>query len=170
MTARGRVIGVLSRAHRPVVPLAAVIGLLLFTAGVAMQGRVVLHDCVSPGGAMASFGMRLAVLQDVTDCPEGSYGLGGVSRGAVLLLSVALPVLVGYALLTACGVGLSALLIRAARQARALLLSVLPHLGVDAAPTPAGPSSPVANARPAPARHWLLVGSIARRGPPSVAA
>ena len=87
-----------------------------------------------------------------------------------LVYYFALPVLVGYALLTACGVGLSALLVRAARQARALLRSVVPHLGADATPTPAGPPSPVANARPAAARHRLLVGSIARRGPPLVAA
>jgi hypothetical protein len=170
MTARRRAIHALLRARRPVLPVLVVAATAAFTAGVAAQGRVVLHDCVSPGAAFGALGLRLAVLQDATDCPEGSYGLGGVSRGAVLLLSVALPVLVGYALLTACGVGLSALLVRAARQARALLRSVLPHLRADAAPTPAGPPSPVANARPAAARDWLLVGSIARRGPPSVAA
>jgi hypothetical protein len=134
-----------------------------------MQGRVLLHDCVS-GGVFGSLGLRLAVLQDVADCPEGAYGLGGVSRGAVVLLSVALPVLVGYLLLTACGVGLSALLVRAARQARTMLRAVLPRLASDASPVPVRHGSLVAVARPSVPRARMLVGSIARRGPPTLAA
>ncbi len=132
MTARGRVIDALARARKPVVPLLAASVLTLVTVGVVAQGRVVLHDCVSAGGPFGAMALRLAVLQDAADCPEGSYGMGTVSRGAVLLLSVALPVLVGYALLAACGVGLSALVVRAARQARVLLRSVLPRLRADA--------------------------------------
>lgn len=170
MTARGRAIDALVHARRPVVPLAGALALLAFTAGIAMQGRVLLHDCVSTGGAFGSLGLRLAVLQDVADCPEGAYGLGGVSRGAVLLLSVALPVLVGYALLTACGVGLSALLVRAARQTRALLRSVLPRRAADASSAPVRPGSLVTVARTSVPRPRVLVGSIARRGPPLVAA
>jgi hypothetical protein len=159
----------LARARRPALPVLAVVVIALFTVGVVAQGRVVLHDCVRPGAAFGSLGLNLAVLQDAAECPEGSYGLGGVSRGAVLLLSVALPVLVGYVLLTACGVGLSALLVRTARQARALLRSVLPHLGLDAAPAPVRPTSLVTDARPSAPRPRVLVGSIARRGPPVAA-
>ena len=114
--------------------------------------------------------LRLAVLQDAADCPEGSYGMGTVSRGAVLLLSVALPVLVGYALLAACGVGLSALVVRAARQARVLLRSVLPRLRADATSTPRPTAAPAPAGRSAVPRARVLVGSIARRGPPPAAA
>lgn len=163
----------LSRARRPALPLAA-LGVLavltLVTAAVAAQGRVVLHDCVSTGGAFGALGLHLAVLQDVADCPAGSYGLGGVSRGAVLLLSVALPVLVGYLLATACGVGLSAVVVRAARQARALLRAVLPSLAAAVAPVPVRPGASIVVARPSVPRARVLVGSIDRRGPPLVAA
>jgi hypothetical protein len=170
MTAQGRAIDALSRARRPVVPVAALGALAAFTAVVAAQGRVLLHDCVSTAGAFGSLGLRLAVLQDVADCPEGSYGLGGVSRGAVLLLSVALPVLVGYVLATACGLGVSALVVRAARQARAMLQAVLPRLATGSSPVPVRPGLHVAVVRPPVPRAWVLVGSIARRGPPAAAA
>ncbi|WP_028046231.1 hypothetical protein [Cellulomonas sp. URHE0023] len=170
MTAQGRALDAFPRARRSVLPLAALGVLSLFTATVAAQGRVVLHDCVSPGGTFGALGLRLAVLQDVTDCPEGSYGLGGVSRGAVLLLSVALPVLVGYALLTAGGVGVSALLVRAVLQARAILVAVLPQLMTDASPVPGGLRATVPAGRPPVPRTRVMVGCIARRGPPPAAA
>jgi len=169
MTAQGRAIGAFARARRPVLPLAALGGLVLFTAAVAAQGRVILHDCVSSSGVFGSLGLRLAVLKDVADCPEGSYGLGGVSRGAVLLLSVALPVLVGYALLTACGVGLSALLVRAALRARSMLLAVLPRLADDSPLAPVGSGAHVPVVRSPVLRARVLVGCVARRGPPPVA-
>ena len=170
MTAQGRVIDAFSRARRPLLPLAAATVVALFAAGVAARGRVVLHDCVSSTGAFGALGLHLALLQDVADCPEGSYGLGGVSRGAVLLLSVALPVVVGYTLLTACGVGLSALLVRAARQARAILHAVLPRLATDASPVIVRPERHVAIVGPSVPRTRVPVGSIARRGPPTAVA
>ena len=119
--------------------------------------------------AFGALGLHLALLQDVADCPEGSYGLGGVSRGAVLLLSVALPVVVGYMLLTACGVGLSALLVRAARQARAILHAVLPRLARSLAGHRATERH-VAIVGPSVPRTRVPVGSIARRGPPTAVA
>jgi hypothetical protein len=139
-------------------------------AVVAAQGRVLLHDCVSAAGVLGPLGLRLSVLRDAADCPDGAYGLGAVSQGAVVLLSVAVPVAALYLLLTACGVGLSALLVRAARQVgrlvgRALrggLRSARPlpvAVRVRSVPQPVVPS-------------WtdrVLVGSIARRGPPAVA-
>lgn len=159
----------LAHARRPALPVLAVVAIAMFTVGVVAQGRVVLHDCVSPGARFGSLGLNLAVLQDAADCPDGTYGLGGVSRGAVLLLSVALPVLVGYVLLTACGVGLSALLVRTARQARTLLRSVFPHLRLDATQAPVEPVSLVADGRPSVPRPRVLVGSVALRGPPVTA-
>lgn len=157
------------RARRPAAPLAAVAAVLAFSVGVALQGRVLLHDCVSTAGAFGSLGLRLDVLRDATDCPAGSYGLGGVPRGAVLLFSVALPVLVAYALLTACGVGLSTVVARAVRQARALLRAVLPQLTSHVGRVPEARSL-IADARPVLARSRVLAGAIARRGPPLVVA
>ena len=151
----------------------SLVGAVLFAglaAVVAAQGRVLLHDCVSAAGALGPLGLRLSVLRDATDCPEGAYGLGTVSQGAVVLLSVAAPVAALYLLLTACGVGLSALLVRAARQVRRLVGRTLRGGSRPARPLPVG-----ARARLVPgavATTWterMLVSSIARRGPPAPA-
>ena len=142
-------------------------GLATVAAG---QGRVLLHDCVSAAGVLGPLGLRLSVLQDAADCPEGAYGLGAVSQGAVLLLSVAAPVAALYLLLTVCGVGLSALLVRAARQVRRLVGRAL-RGGLRAAR--ALPVAARVRVVPGPVvASWterVLVGSIARRGPPAVA-
>jgi len=170
LTGLSRTIGAAARARRPLVGVAAAAAATTLAVGFAAQGRVMLHDCVSSGGPLGALGLRLAVLQDAADCPAGTYGLGAMSRGAVVLLSVALPVLALYVLLTACGVGLSALLVRAARQARALVGGVLPRL------RPAAPASlvrlgtdPVPSSRPLLPSVRVLVGCVARRGPPATA-
>ena len=139
-------------------------------AAVAAQGRVLLHDCVSAGGVLGPLGLRLSVLRDAADCPDGAYGLGTMSQGAVVLLSVAMPVAALYLLLTACGVGLSALLVRAARQVRLLVGRALRAelRGVRPLPVAVRVRSVPQSEVPA----WtdrVLVGSIARRGPPAVA-
>ena len=112
----------------------------------------------------------LSVLRDAADCPEGAYGLGSVSQGAVVLLSVAAPVAALYLVLTACGVGLSALVVRAARQVWLLVGRVLRGAPRSVRPLPAR-SRVRSQPRPVlPA--WtgrVLVGSIARRGPPAPA-
>ena len=139
-------------------------------AVVGAQGRVLLHDCVSAAGMLGPLGLRLSVLRDATDCPEGTYGLGTMSQGAVVLLSVAAPVAALYLLLTACGVGLSALVVRAARQVRLLVTRALRGaLRVERAlpvrgrvRVQPGPVLPAWTGR-------VLVGSIARRGPPATA-
>jgi len=143
-----------------------------FAAVVAVHGRVLLHDCVSAGGVLGPLGLRLSVLRDAADCPEGAYGLGTMSQGAVVLLSVAAPVAALYLLITACGLGLSALLVRAARQVRLLVGRALRGAlrTVRRLPVDGGVRVRLAPGRPVPA--WtdrVLVGSIARRGPPAVA-
>jgi hypothetical protein len=165
-----RTIGAAARARRPLVGLAAAAAATALTVGFAAQGRVMLHDCVSAGGPLGPLGLRLSVLQDAADCPEGSYALGAVSRGGVVLLSVALPVLALYVLLTACGVGLSALLVRVVRQARALVSGALPRFRSVAPRALVRPGAGlVPSSRPVLPAVRVLVGSIARRGPPATA-
>ncbi|WP_456846963.1 hypothetical protein, partial [Cellulomonas sp. P5_C6] len=150
-------------------PVAA-LAVTAVAAALAAQGRVLLHDCVAAGGVLGPLGLRLSVLRDAADCPDGSYGLGAMSQGAVVLLSIAVPVAALYLLLAACGVGLSAVLVRAARQVRVLLGRAVPGRQASGRPLPVA-----ARARLVPqpvAAAWtdrVLVGSIARRGPPAVA-
>ena len=131
---------------------------------------MLLHDCVSAAGVLGPLGLRLSVLRDAADCPEGTYGLGTMSQGAVVLLSVAAPVASLYLLLTVCGVGLSALLVRAARQVRLLVGRALRGALRAVRPLPVHGR---VRLQPGPVvATWterVLVGSIARRGPPAVA-
>ncbi|GAA3794997.1 hypothetical protein CSO01_24380 [Cellulomonas soli] len=87
------------------------------------QGRLLLHGCL-PVDAFGTFGLRFALLQDVADCPAGTYGLGAAPRGAVVLLSVALPILALHLVLAACGLGLLAV-VRRGLQAIAQVLRVV---------------------------------------------
>ena len=158
--------------HRapPRASLVAAIAIAGLAGVVAAYGRVLLHDCVSAGGVLGPLGLRLSVLRDAADCPEGTYGLGVMSRGAVVLLSVAVPVAALYLLLTVCGVGLSALLVRTARQVRLLVGRVLPGSLRAVRPLPV---ETLARLVPGPVvATWterVPLGSIARRGPPAVA-
>ncbi len=88
---------------------------------VSAQGHVLLHRCVEAGGSWADVAIRLAVLRDTGGCPDGSFGVGAVPRGAVVLLSVALPVLAAHVLLAGLGLGLGAVVLRGARVVAALL-------------------------------------------------
>ncbi|KQY46000.1 hypothetical protein [Cellulomonas sp. Root137] len=158
--------------HRAVARLSLVCAVVFagLAAAVAAEGRVLLHDCVSAGGVLGPLGLRLSVLRDAADCPEGAYGLGTMSQGAVVLLSVAVPVAALYLLLTACGVGLSALLVRAAQQVRQLVGRALRGGLRGARPLPVAVRVRTVLQPVVPA--WtdrVLVGSIARRGPPAVA-
>lgn len=151
--------------------LAAAVAFAGLAAVVAAQGRVLLHDCVSAGGALGPLGLRLSVLRDAADCPEGAYGLGTVSQGAVVLLSAAAPVVALYVLLTACGVGLSALLLRAARQVRALAGRALRGVLRTVRPLPVHARTRLLPGVVVPTwTERALVGGIARRGPPVVLA
>ena len=158
--------------HRavPRLSLAVAVAFAGLAAVVAAQGRVLLHDCVSAAGVLGPLGLRLSVLRDAADCPEGTYGLGSMSQGAVVLLSVAAPVASLYLLLTVCGVGLSALLVRAARQVRLLVGRALRGALRAVGPMPVHGRLRL---QPGPVvATWterVLVGSIARRGPPAVA-
>lgn len=158
--------------HVAAARLAPVVGLVVagLMAAVAAQGRVLLHDCVAAGGVLGPLGLRLAVLRDAADCPDGSYGLGSMSQGAVVLLSIAVPVAALYLLLTACGIGLAALLVRAARQVRLLLRRAVPGLRVGAQALPVVRRARlVASGVVAPWTERVLAGGVGRRGPPVAA-
>lgn len=110
--------------------------------------RTVVHHCLTIDGPLALLGVRLTLLQDAADCPTGTLALTpAASHGAVLALGLVLPVAAAHAALGAAGLGLTALLLRASRTARAVLGAV-----VRALPRAAGPR-PVRAARPAPVRR-----------------
>ena len=95
---------------------------LVVTAGlVASQGHVLLHRCVEAGGSWAGTALSLAFLRDASSCPAGSYGLGMLPTGAVVLASVAMPILAAWAVAAALGLSLAALVVRAARLAFGLV-------------------------------------------------
>ncbi|MBO9553019.1 hypothetical protein [Cellulomonas sp.] len=145
----------------PVVALCLVVGLAL-----AAQGRVLLHQCL-PAGGLGPWGVGMAVLRDASECPEGSYALGSVTSGAVVLLSVAVPVLVAHLLAAACGLGLSAAVVAALRAVPGLLRTLVRPVAEPVAlvvrraraDVPDGPARPHAR---------LLVVHLPVRGPPAV--
>lgn len=154
-------------APRLRVPAVASATVLVLLAGLVANGRFVLHQCTSADGFLATLGMRLALLGDVTDCPEGSVGLTSAGRGGtVLVLGLALPVLVAHVALAIGGIGLTAAVARVASSVRAIVTVVLPHVLRVPVVVAARLASVVAEQDP-PLR--LLVGLPAaqpRRGPP----
>ncbi|UZN04058.1 hypothetical protein [Cellulomonas sp. S1-8] len=129
------------RAH-----LLGALGAALALASVVLgvQGRVLLHHCVTADGPLAALGVRMAVLRSAAECPDGAFGLGATAHGAVLLLSVAVPVLAVHVLLTACGLGLGVVTRRAVTTVVALLATHLvptttPGVVVPAVPGGASP-------------------------------
>jgi len=144
------------------VALGPVVGLAL-----AAQGRVLLHQCL-PAGGIGPWGVGLAVLRDASECPEGSYALGSAAGGAVVLLSVAVPLLVGHLVAAALGVGLSAAVLRALRAVpRFLRTLVRGAVDEPAALVVRRAPSRVAG-RTARPHARLLVVHLPVRGPPVV--
>ncbi len=127
---RGAVRGAVPAGRRA--PVLGALGVVLALASVlvATQGRVLLHQCVTADGPLAALGVRLAVLRSAVECPDGSLSFGAASQGAVLLLSVAVPVLAVHVLLAACGIGLGV----AVRRGVAVVAAVLVRGVVPTAP------------------------------------
>lgn len=107
---------------------------LLLVAGlafvqVAARGRLMLHACTSADGPLSMLGVRFALLRSTADCPDGTFALvPGAPQGAIVVLSLALPVVAAHVALGTCGVGVTALLVRVAASAARLLRTVLRHL------------------------------------------
>ncbi|MBD7917299.1 hypothetical protein H9657_03275 [Cellulomonas sp. Sa3CUA2] len=111
--------------------------LAVLSVVVGAQGRVLLHQCVVADGPLAALGVRMALLRSASECPDGALGLGSASTGAVLLLSVALPVVAAHVLLTACGLGLGVVARRGVAAVAALLAShLVPPVVVAGTPVP----------------------------------
>ncbi|MDC7121460.1 hypothetical protein OMK64_07910 [Cellulomonas fimi] len=148
-----------SRALVAVAALAAVLGL-----AIAMSGRVLLHQCVSAGG-VGPWGVRLLLLSDAADCPDGAYAFGPATGGAVLLLSVAVPVALTHLALAASGLGASVVVARAARGVARLLRRWAVRLDDAAVVVPVDATAAVDRAAPV-LRDRLLVAVLPVRGPP----
>ena len=82
---------------------------------VSAQGHVLLHRCVASGGSWADTALSLSLLRDASSCPGGTLGVGPVTGGAIVLLSVAAPALALSALAGALGLSLAALVARTSR-------------------------------------------------------
>lgn len=89
--------------------------LAVVAVAVSAQGHLLLHRCVEAGGSWADTAVSLALLRDVSSCPDGALGLGAVPGGAIVLMSVALPVLAVCLLAGGLGISLTALVVRAGR-------------------------------------------------------
>jgi len=113
-------------------PIAAV-AVLALVSGLAavLDGRaqLALHACLPGDGPVGWLGLRLALLRSSVDCPDGALALGGsTSRSALVVVSVAVPVLLAHVVAAVCGASLSALATRAASGLRAVLAAVWPRL------------------------------------------
>ncbi|MCG7287187.1 hypothetical protein MHY85_14560 [Cellulomonas sp. ACRRI] len=162
------------RARRPVaLPLLTAVASLLALGGAAWLGavRTVVHQCVTIDGPLALLGVRLALLEDAADCPTGVALAPGTSHGAVLALGLVLPLVALHAVLGALGLGLAALLVRAAGTARTVLGAVLRPLPRAAHARPAGAPRPAPAARAGHARPAVLARALhPHRGPPAALA
>jgi hypothetical protein len=153
-------------AGRPALAVALAVAALAAGPLLALQDRLLLGSCTVPGHA-GPLALRLALLQASPDCP-GSLGLGPTTRGAVVLASVGLPVLLVHVALVALGGSLGALVARVARGVvgvlRSVLVPVAPRLRVGPAVRRllAATGSRVGHGR-AP------VGVLPTRGPPVAA-
>lgn len=134
---------------------------------VAAEGRVLVHRCVSADDMVAALGLRLELLASAAHCPQDAYALGTTSQGAVLLLSVAVPVLVVHLLLAAAGLGLGALVHRARGVVVALARAAGVRRAVPSAPPAVPQLRPAAPVVPVLVRHDRgLVLVRPHRGPP----
>jgi hypothetical protein len=152
-------------------PLLGTLGGVLAVVSVALgaQGRVLLHQCVSAEGPLAALGVRMAVLRSAAECPDGALGLGAVPAGAVLLLSVALPVVATHVLLTACGLGLGVVARRGVAAVVGLLASrLVPPVAVAGLPAvPSRPGTPTSGVAVRVRRDRGHDPARPRRGPPA---
>ena len=133
---------------------------------VSAQGHVLLHRCVEAGGSWTGTALSLALLRDASTCPDGTLGLGAVPSGAIVLMSVALPVLTAWLLAGVLGVSVTALVVRAGRMVVGLVgrWVRLPRTG---AALPVADRAPAATAAPAPPRPTLgLLVARPHRAPP----
>lgn len=102
------------RGSRTPVLVWAVALLTLAVGSVLGVTRVVVHHCVAVDGTLGLVGLRLRLLGDVADCPDGTLALlPDPGQNALVMLSLALPVLAAQATLGACGLGVAALVARA---------------------------------------------------------
>ncbi len=165
----GLTVAAVGRA-RLLTPLLAWFGSLLGLALATGLGaaRVVVHQCVTAEGPLAFVGVRLSLLRGVADCPDGTLGLvPGVPQGAVLVLSMAVPVAAAHLSFGALGLGLVAVVARAADSVRRLLAAATarpPHAPRLVVTDRIRPGVP----RPARAvaRRWRPAEVHPRRGPP----
>lgn len=151
-------------------PLVTALTSVLVLGGALSIGaaRTVVHHCLTVDGPLALLGVRLTLLQDVADCPAGTLALTpAASHGAVLALGLVLPVAAAHAALGALGLGLTALLLRASRTARAVLGAVVPALPRATAPRPVAAARPALAWRAAHPRPAVLARALhPHRGPP----
>ncbi|WP_138067018.1 hypothetical protein [Cellulomonas rhizosphaerae] len=164
MTARRRPV---AAAARPAIAVALGSLALLFGTLATASSRLLLQGCVDAHGAAGVLGMRLAVLRRATDCPDGTLGAGPTSTSAVLLLSIALPMLLAYAALGIGGFGALTVVARVGAVLRQLVRRAVaraPRVHVVVARALNFPGHLVA--RPV---GRVLVAGIARRGPPVAA-
>jgi len=161
MIARRRPVAAAARPAFAVVlgGLALVVGALA-----AASTRLLLHGCVQADGTLGVAGMRLAVLRRAAYCPDGTLGAGPT---ALVLLSVALPVLVAYVALALGGLGAIAAVRRAARVLARLVRPVV--LRLDRLPAVVVRRLGVVGPLLVPDTGRVLAAGIARRGPPALA-
>jgi len=115
-------------SRRAVLAVASVAAITVL-GSLALPGRIALHQCVSADGALGPLGLRLALLRDAADCPDGTVAFAPLARGGVVvLLSVAVPVLLFHLALGAGGLGIGAVLVRALRSAARVLAAALPRV------------------------------------------
>ncbi|HEY0186791.1 MAG TPA: hypothetical protein VGC67_04825 [Cellulomonas sp.] len=118
--------------------LAAIASVAVLVAGTwTGAARVLVHQCLRLDGPVGTLGVRLQLLQNVADCPDGTLAVTpGVPQGAVLAFSLALPVLAAYTALGALVTALVALLLRAGSTAVRVLGCAVHALPVAPAPVP----------------------------------
>lgn len=167
------------RRRAAVVPRAGLLPLLTAVASLAVLGgagwlgavRTVVHQCVTIDGPLALLGVRLAVLQDAADCPTGVALTPGASHGAMLALGLVLPVVALHATLGALGLGLAALLLRAAGTVRSVLGAVCRALPRAEQARPTRPARTAPAARSHHPRPAVLARALhPHRGPPAALA
>lgn len=118
--------------------------LALAAVAVASQGHVLLHRCVAVGGSWADTAVSLSLLREKSSCPGGTLGMGPVTDGAIVLLSVAAPALALSALAGVLGLSLAAMVARTRRVVVGLVGRWVRLPRARTAP-------PAADLRPAPA-------------------